>query len=178
MRSIAMLAAALVIAAGMYGGARAQDQSQQQGPSSDSMMGGGMMGGQGGMGPGMMGYGGMGPRMMGQAMCTKVSDIDGRLAYLKAEIKITEAQEPLWDAYSATAHDNAKAILARCTAVSQQGSSTLSLPDRLDQYELLMSARLDALRATIKTVKPLYAALTDSQKQTVDRLFWGPMGMI
>jgi len=28
------------------------------------------------------------------------------------------------------------------------------------------------------SLKPLYAALNDSQKQTADQLFWGPMGMM
>src|SRR5271166_2244488 len=66
---------------------------------------------QGGMGPGMMSQGGMGPGMMSQggmapAMCAAMArDVDGRLAYLKAELKITEAQEPLWKTYEAAARD-------------------------------------------------------------------------
>jgi LTXXQ motif family protein len=41
-----------------------------------------------------------------------------------------------------------------------------------------MAAQLDAVRAMDKLLKPLYAALSDSQKQTADQLFWGPMGMM
>ena len=61
------------------------------------------------MGPGMMSQGGMWPWMMGSggfgpAMCAAMAGhVDGRLAYLKAELKITEAQEPLWKAYAAAA---------------------------------------------------------------------------
>jgi hypothetical protein len=29
-----------------------------------------------------------------------------------------------------------------------------------------------------KALKPLYAALNESQKQAADQLFWGPMGMM
>jgi hypothetical protein len=105
--------------------------------------------------------------------------VDGRLAYLKAELKITDAQESLWKPYAAAARDNANAMLGHCTAMmGQRGASALSLPERLDQHEQIMNAQLEALRATNKALKPLYAAFGDSQKQTADQLFWGPMGMM
>jgi hypothetical protein len=192
------VAAALVIAAGMIGTAGAQDQAPQQSPSYRSMMGNGdgrgIMG-YGFIGPGMMGYGFMGPGMMGpggigygmmgwngsgQWMCSAMADhVEGRLGYLKAELKITEAQEPLWKNYAAAARENAKTMFANCTTMtSRRGASALNLPDRLDQHEQLMAAQLEAMRAMNKALKPLYAALSDSQKQDADQLFWGPMGMM
>jgi hypothetical protein len=48
----------------------------------------------------------------------------------------------------------------------------------LDQHEQFMAAQLDALRAMNKALKPLYAALSETQKQAADQLFWGPMGMM
>jgi hypothetical protein len=105
--------------------------------------------------------------------------IEGRLAYIKAELKITEAQEPLWKSYAGAARDNAQAMSAHCTAMmGKNGLDKLSLPDRLDQHEQFMAAQLDALRAMNKALKPLYAALTDTQKQAANQLFWGPMGMM
>ena len=174
MKSIMMsAAAALVMAAAMFGPANAQDQSQQQDPWNGWMM----------MGPrGMMGYGGPGSWMMGQggfsqAMCNVMANhIEGRLAYVKAELKITEAQESLWNPYAAAARDNANAMRAHCTTMMSKRSA--SLPDRLEQHEQLMAVQLDAVRAMNKTLKPLYAVLNDSQKQTADQLFWGPMGMM
>jgi hypothetical protein len=87
---------ALALAAGIVGAAVAQDQSTQQGLSQQGSSPGwgprGMMG-YGFMGPGMMGYGAMGPWMMGgsasaEAMCSAMaSHIEGRLAYVKAELK-------------------------------------------------------------------------------------------
>jgi ATP-dependent Clp protease ATP-binding subunit ClpA len=41
-----------------------------------------------------------------------------------------------------------------------------------------LAAQLDAVRAMNKALKPLYAALNDSQKKTADQLFQGPMGMM
>jgi len=156
-------------------------------PGYGPMMGGwgrGMMG-YDGMGPGMMSQGGMGPGMMGSggfgpAMCgAMASHVDGRLAYLKAELKITEAQEPLWKAYAAAARDNANGMLARCTTMmNPKGAAGLSLPDRLDLHEQFMAAQLDSLRAMNKALKPLYAALSEDHKKTADQMFWGPMGMM
>ena len=62
--------------------------------------------------------------------------------------------------------------------MTQRGASSVSLPDRLEQHEQLIAAQLDAVRAMDKALKPLYAALSDSQKQAADQLFWGPMGMM
>jgi hypothetical protein len=180
MKAISMSAAvALVIATALMGTATAQNQPAQQGGTNPgAMMGPGMMG------PGMMGYDG-GAGMMhwgasGSAMCSAMAGhIDGRLAYVKAELKITDAQESLWNSYAAAARDSANTMVARCmTMMSRHSGSTVSLPDRLDQNEQLMAAQLDALRATNKALKPLYAALSESQKQTADQLFWGPMGMM
>lgn len=125
------------------------------------------------MGPGMMGYGEMGTWMVGwggsgQAMCSAMAGhIEGRLAYLKAELKITEAQEPLWKSYAAAARDNEDAVLARCSAMmSRRGAFTLSLPDRLDQHEQLMAAKLEAEHAINKALKPLYAALATAKSKS------------
>ena len=144
----------------------------------------GMMMGNGAMGSGMMmGPGGMGAGMMGgsgAAMCDAMAGhIEGRLAYLKAELRITEAQEPLWTAFAAAERDNSNTMLAHCTAaMSQHANGSASLPDRLDQHEQFMAAHLEALRARDKALKPLYAALSDSQKAAADQLFSGPMGMM
>ena len=158
MRSIRMVAAAatLVIAAAIAGTAGAEDQPAQP-DSPGSMMGGphGMMMMRGGMGPGAMEGGGSGHAMCG----AMASHIDGRLAYAKAELKITEAQEPLWNSYAAAARDNADSMLAHCTTMmSLHGASAVSLPDRLDQHEQLMTAHLEAVRAMNKALKSLCGA--------------------
>jgi hypothetical protein len=146
MKTLKMVAAAgLMIGATIVGAANAQDQPQQQDSWSGWMVG--MWGPRG-----MMGYGGPGSWMMGrgdvsQAMCNVMANhIEGRLAYIKAELKITEAQESLWNAYAAAARDNANAMRAHCTTMMKRRSG-LSLPDRLEQHEQLMAAQFDAVRA-------------------------------
>jgi hypothetical protein len=173
-----VVAAALMIAATISGAANAQDQPQQQDSWNGWMMG--MWGPRG-----MMGDGGPGSWMMrrgdsSHSMCNAMANhIEGGLAYIKAELKITEAQGDLWNTYATAARNNANAMRAHCTTMMSRGSgSAVSLPDRLDQHEQLMAAQLDAVRAMDKVLKPLYAALTDSQKKAADQLFWGPMGMM
>jgi hypothetical protein len=41
-----------------------------------------------------------------------------------------------------------------------------------------MAAQLEAMRTMNKALKPLYAALSDSQKQTANLILWSPMGMM
>lgn len=171
------VAAALFAMAGMIDSADAQQPGTTQGQWGDS-------GNDTLMGPWMMGRNGMMPitgwNGKGASMCTMMTGhIEGRLAYLKTELKITEAQESLWNAYASAARDNAESMIAHCTSMmGQGGATTLSLPDRLDQHEQFMAAQLDALRAMDKTLKPLYATFSDPQKEAANQMIWGPMGMM
>ena len=136
------------------------------------------------MGPGMMNQYGNMPMMgwgdQGASMCAMMSNhIDGRLAYLKTELKITSAEESLWNTYADAARDNAQAMTDRCTAMmGQSGDTPLSLPERLDRHEVFLEGQLESIRAMNKALKPLYGALSDSQKKAADQLISGPMGMM
>jgi hypothetical protein len=186
-----MIAVALLAAIAATGSAYAQQDSQQNNkPDSGSMMdhqsGSGSMMGHGMMGEGqsmMGGHGMMGGMGMGggpAAMCGRMtSHIEGRLAFLKAELNITPEQEALWHTYASVVRDNAKAMGTRCTALmGDSGASEKSLPDRLDAQEQFVAARLDALRATNKALKPLYQALSDAQKKLADQLIRSSTGMM
>jgi LTXXQ motif family protein len=177
-----MLAVALLAAITATVSARAQQNSQpdngsmmNQQPGSGSMMGHGMMGG----GQSMMG----GHGMMGggsASMCGRMTaHIEGRLAFLKAELNITPEQEALWKDYANAVRDNAKTMSGRCTSLmGDSGASEKSLPDRLDAQEQFVAARLDALRATNKALKPLFQALSDAQKKLADQLIRSSTGMM
>ncbi|WP_172428463.1 Spy/CpxP family protein refolding chaperone [Azospirillum brasilense] len=150
-----------------------------------SMMGG-MMGQQDGqsgmMGPGMMGPGMMPmmrQMMMGQhgAMGLPFEHVEGRIAFLKAELKITEAQAGPWSAFADTLRSNAKAHQAVHEQMTKGGMPS-SWPDRLAAQQTMLGMRLDAVRALEAVAKPLYAVLTDDQKTLADRLLTGPMGMM
>jgi hypothetical protein len=163
------------------------------------MPGGGTMGqrgmgqggmGQGGMGQGMMGQGGMGPGMMQGGMmmqmmagnCPMMGNMmgagdmpaytDGRLAFLKAELAITDAQKAAWDTYAAALKKNLMSMhdmrQKMMTAISANNPA-----DRLDAHLAAMESRV----ATLKEVKPaltqLYGVLTDEQKKKADQILTG-----
>jgi hypothetical protein len=185
--------AAVLAAFGATGAIFAQDNSDkdsgsmmgqtQGGSMMDQKSGGSMMGG-GVMRHGMMmGDHGMMGGGHGGFICGKMTaHIEGRLAFLKTELKITPEQEPLWNAYADAVRANAKTIGERCTAMmgmrGQDGGKTTNLPERLDAQEQFMMGRLDALRAVGKTLKPLYAALSDEQKQLADQFIKSSTGMM
>lgn len=158
-----MLAAALVIAAGMYGGARAQDQSQQQGPSSDFMMGA----------PGMMRGGMMGQGMMGQGDLKAM--VEGRLAYVRTALGLTEGEGPAWKAYEDAVRANEQSMQTVHEAMVTAMRSGTAI-DRLQKNIAMTQARLDALKALQPATEALYKALTPEQQKKADMLLLGVSG--
>lgn len=149
------------------------------GPGMMRGYGPGMMGGNG-YGPGMMG--GYGPGFMGGGMFGFADEgqiiefVDGRLAFVKAELKITEQQMPLWNTFADTVRANAKTVNERRELMYSARWEQKSLPERLDAQETILTSRLEALRKTSAALKPLYAALDNQQKKVADTLLVNPMG--
>lgn len=128
----------------------------------------GMMGARGGMSMGMGGNPGGMPGMM-------FEHVEGRLAFLRTELGITEAQMPEWSAYAEAARQAAGTMRATHEKMSKSGMPA-TWPERLDRHEALLSARLEALRQTRQAASDLYASLSQEQKETADSLMMGPMG--
>jgi LTXXQ motif family protein len=161
-------------------GSSAQSQTMPQG-----MMGHmqGMMGshGMGMTGPRMgmgMGMGGAGGRGMGMGMMSPMAGhVEGRIAFLKAELHITDAQQPLWNALAEAMRADAKEMQGLRSQMMDAAQATTPL-GRLEAREKLLQARLDAVRKLKSAVDPLYAALSNEQKKMADQLMSGPgMGM-
>ena len=122
----------------------------------------------------MMGEDGMSGMPMMAAMS---GHVEGRLAFLKTELKITDAQLALWNAVADAIRANAK-TMGDMAGGMMVGSQTATLPDKLAAREKMLTARLEALRKLKAALDPLYAALSDEQKKTADELIMGPMGMM
>jgi hypothetical protein len=144
------------------------------------MMGGSMMGANPGnmMGQGPMGPGGM-MSMMNMMMGAQSGGehTEGRIAFIKAELKITEAQMPQWNAFAEAVRGNAGSMaeMRKSMMAAQGGVSTL--PDRLALEDKLVTAHLAALKKTEEALGQLYRMLTDDQKKVADSIVLGPMGM-
>lgn len=117
--------------------------------------------------------------MMGQqgGMGLPHEHVEGRIAFLKAELRITEAQAPQWAALADALRASAKAHQAVHEQMTTGGMPS-SWPERLAVHQKALSARLDALKIIEAAAKPLYAVLTDEQKKVADQLLSGPMGMM
>ncbi len=95
--------------------------------------------------------------------------IEGRIAFYKAELGITDAQLPQWNAFADALRGNAKDMRTAITAMMQAGVPA-TVPARMEAMVQMMSARLDTMKATLAAVKPLYAVLSAAQKKKADEL--------
>ena len=201
--SIYAVVAAVTLATGAAAYAQQSPQSMPGSQMHGPMSGQGMM-----MGPGMMGTGMMGPGMMPMmGMMDPGRHIEGRIAFLKTELRITEAQSPQWNAFADALRATAKRMSEQWAGMmpgtmmgsgtmgsgtmpmmrgamtpgmmmSGQAGSAMSLPERLDWAEKHMTARLEMLQAMKGATTQLYGVLSDEQKGLADQLIHGPMGMM
>ncbi len=139
---------------------------------SGGMMGGGMMQMMEQMGQGMgmpaCGAGGMG----------MIDHVEGRIAYLRAELKITDAQGGAWNAFADALRTNAKLLGEVRASAVKAGTTPQTLADRLAFQEKWLTARLEGVRAMKSTFTGLYAVLSDDQKKTADEILVPHMGMM
>lgn len=120
----------------------------------------------------MRGMGGM-IHMLGLAELRpgqKIEFSEGRLAFLKAELKITDAQNKAWDAFAAAMRENAAKLNEAHAVADRDAFAKLSAAERLAWQEKTLAARLDAIKRARAAFEPLHAALSDDQKQTFARL--------
>jgi hypothetical protein len=155
MRMVA-LAVGLIVAGGS-GAADAQPQGMPE-----MMHEGGMPMRHEGMDPGMM-------------MCRMGERVEGRLAYLKAELKITEAQMPPWNAFADAFRGSGQKAAQHCAMMKEHRGSMMSASplERLTMMEQHMKMHFENLGAIKAALQPLYSVLSDEQKKTADQTMKG-----
>lgn len=168
---IAMTLLAMVTASGI---AIAQEEGRSwwRGWGMGRMMDGPMMG---------RGYmGGMGP-MGGYDTDGMLDRIDGRLAFMKTELKIRDDQTAQWDELARVIRDNAETHndMMRSMMEEMQDGEYFDkpLPDRLTEMETHMEARLEQIRSIREAVDAFYKVLDDDQKKAADDVVLPVMGM-
>ena len=132
-----------------------------------------------GMGHMMRGRG-RGP-MMGYGEDAMLDRIDGRLAFLKTELKITEAQSEAWNEMATTIRMTSeihnKMMREMMKEMHDGEFFKKPLPDRLVLHETHMEARLEQIKAVREAVDKLYVVLDDTQKKAADEIMLPTMGM-
>ena len=95
---------------------------------------------------------------------------DQRIKMLQSQLGITEAQMPLWSAFTQAMRDNAAATDALFT--QRAGAvATMSAPDNMHSYAQIARAYADNTERLATAFDSLYASLSDTQKQAADTMF-------
>ncbi|HLI22379.1 MAG TPA: Spy/CpxP family protein refolding chaperone [Stellaceae bacterium] len=95
---------------------------------------------------------------------------EARIAYVKAELKITPAQEAAFDKYAQVIRDNAAAAQKAFQDMRAHRGQTMSALDRVTQRAKFAQMRDQYQQQYLAAFKPLYASLSPDQKKVADNL--------
>nr|WP_249142103.1 Spy/CpxP family protein refolding chaperone [Bradyrhizobium diazoefficiens] len=108
-----------------------------------------------------------------------IDRIEGRIAFLRTELKITDAQQTSWNVFADALRTNAKTLGdMRSSMMSPQAAGALGLVEKLALQEKWLGARLEGTRAMRPALSNLLETLSDEQKKTADELLAPNMGMM
>lgn len=129
----------------------------------------------GGMAMPGMGSTGMPPDTMSRTMSragphATLDRVEGRLAFLRAELRITDQQSAAWEEFGQALRTARQHLVDAREVLQVAGHATHSPTERLEAYERHLAARLDAVRAARSAFGNLYGRLDDAQRQTATEL--------
>jgi len=101
---------------------------------------------------------------------SKTDRVDARIKELHTKLKITPAQEGLWDNVTQVMRDNAKTMEALINARTEK-AGTMNAVDDLKSYSEIAEAHADGLKKFLPVFEPLYASMSDAQRKDADTLF-------
>lgn len=131
------------------------------------------------MGPGWhMGMGGWGNRRSGRGSDWMLERIEGRLAYAKTELKITDAQTTAWNQLADAIRSAAKHHNERMKGIFAGNERSKTLPERVEAQEQFMTVRVEEIKLIKSAIKNLYAVLSDEQKKEADEVDIPMVGMM
>jgi len=110
------------------------------------------------------------PGMATAGKVSRADRVEARIKQLHTRLKITPAQEELWNNVTHVMRDNAETMEALTRARSEK-ASTMTAIDDLKSYGEIAEAHADGIRKFIPAFEPLYASMSDAQKKAADTLF-------
>jgi hypothetical protein len=110
------------------------------------------------------------PGLANAGTVSKYDRVEARIKELHAKLKITPAQEALWNSVTQVMRDDAKTMEALIKARSEK-EPTMTAVDDLKSYGEIAVAHADYLKKFIPVFEPLYASMSDAQKKNADTLF-------
>lgn len=99
------------------------------------------------------------------------SHIEGRIAYLKAELKITPAQEPQFDKVAQAMRENASERQKDFQDMRASHGQQQTAVDRLDSEIKMAQTHAREDQRFLTAFKPLYDSLSPDQKQAADDMY-------
>jgi hypothetical protein len=96
--------------------------------------------------------------------------VEGRIAYVKAVLKITDAQQAQFDKLADAMRANAKDRVAIFQQLRTNRDQPKNAVERLEIREHLTEMRAQSEQRSLAALKPLYDSLTPDQKQAADAL--------
>jgi hypothetical protein len=96
--------------------------------------------------------------------------VEGRIAFLRAELGITAEQSQGWDRFAQALRSAQKHLGEASAALNVSSGSGSSVPDRLQAYEHHLTGRLESLKEARVSFDGLYETLTVAQRKTADEL--------
>jgi hypothetical protein len=95
--------------------------------------------------------------------------IEGRLAYLKAELGITDAQAAAWEGYAKAVKTRGDVMQSMRTTMMQTMQSGTAMA-RMDAHIAAMQGMLETMKSLKPATEELYKVLSDDQKKKADML--------
>jgi len=103
--------------------------------------------------------------------------VERHIAGLQRRLKITPAQQPQWDTFTAVMRQNASHMEAMQRARADK-VATMTAPEDMRSYAEVVRAHADDLQRLVPAFDGLYAAMTPEQKATADRTFHEFQGQV
>jgi hypothetical protein len=97
-----------------------------------------------------------------------IQHVKGRIAFLKAELEISDAQDRLWEDFAEALRDFLKARSGPSTGGSMGASG---LPDRLAIQGRDLASDLESLGQLKAIIETFYVGLSEEQRRRADQLF-------
>ena len=105
-----------------------------------------------------------------QRMQNRSNHIAGHIAFLKAELAITPAQEAAWAKVADAMRDDVQEYEAATHALPQSQTMPSAI-DSLSERSQFADLRAKGERRFLDVFRPLYATMSPNQKQAADDLF-------
>jgi hypothetical protein len=107
--------------------------------------------------------------------CRPYEHIDGQLAYIKAELKVTPAQEAQWNIFANAFREDKEKQGHSCGNAQEQSRKMMaaSLPESMKLKVQHLSEQLESLRKLGASVELFYESLSKDQKKVADEIMKG-----